>query len=235
MLVCTTHRSEKEEIMDNFDLQGKALEEIFRDLEQVNRLLGGNQITLSGIKMILEKNPEISSLKIADIGCGNASLLKEVAEFGRRNGIGMELTGIDANIHAIEIAENNTMNYPEIKFLAQNIFSEGFKKMEFDVILCTLTLHHFKDDQIRQLIRLFLKCSKLGVVINDLQRSRLAYYLFQGFSRVFMKNDIARQDGLTSILRSFKEEDLQRYGRNLKVEQKISRRWAFRYQWVLFK
>lgn len=235
MFVQTTYRSNQAEIMDDFDLQGKALEEIFHDLEKVNRLLGGYNVTLNGINMVLKKYPGTTSLKIADIGCGNGSLLKEVADFGRRNDIRMELIGIDVNKHAIEIARNNTLNYPEISFKAQDIFSEGFKKKEFDMILCTLTLHHFQDDKVRRLIKIFLKCSRLGVVINDLQRSRLAYYLFQGFSRLFMKNDIARKDGLTSILRSFKREDLERYGRNLKVTQIISRKWAFRYQWVLVK
>ena len=229
-------RSSDLEIMDDFALKGQELEETLKDLDKVNKWLGGNKITLEGIEK-LEKNSRSSRpLRIIDVGCGNGSLLKEVADFGRKRGIPMELVGIDANVHAIEIARKNARTYENISFEALDVFSKEFEAKETHILLCTLTLHHFEDKEIILLLKRFVNMSTLGVVINDLQRSRVAYYLFELFCAAFIHNEIARKDGLVSIRKSFRKEDLLRYADHLAVQkQEISWKWAFRYQWILTK
>ncbi len=229
-----TYRSSEEEIMDDFYLQGEELKQTLEDLDKVNRWLGGNRITIEGIQKLLPENPS-GTIKIMDVGCGNGTLLREIASYGRRKGLNFELLGIDANEHAIEIARGLASNMLEISFLPLNIFSEAFEKTEADIILCTLTLHHFRDSQIRELLKLFLSNSRLGVVINDLERNPIAYQLFQAFCSVFIHNEIARKDGLISIRRGFRLEDLEKFGKELQIRQEISWKWAFRYQWILYK
>ena len=46
-------RSEEEEIMDDFDLQGPNLKEPCEDLDKVNKWLGGNEITLEGVEKVI--------------------------------------------------------------------------------------------------------------------------------------------------------------------------------------
>lgn len=232
----TKARSQQPEIMDNFDLQGKELEKTLKDLDKVNSLLGGNEITVEGVEKVLGSSCFLPPLRIVDVGCGNGSILKEVAQMGRQKGVKMQLVGIDANENAIPIAQENTKDYPEISFRALDVFSEEFKSMDVDIIMCTLTLHHFSDEEIKKLLKLFSMQAKMGVVINDLQRSKWAYYLFKLFCFFFIRNEINRKDGLTSILRSFKKRDLENYGKNLEVrKQIIKKKWAFRFQWVLLK
>ena len=224
------------EIMDDFGLNGPELKNTLRDLEKINSWLGGNKITKDGVEKLLNSRIKGKTIKIADIGCGNGAMMRKLAVWGRNKGYSFEFVGIDANSHAIQIAEELSKDYPEISFLSLNVFSDDFGKMEFDIILCTLTLHHFSDSEIEQLMRNFSEMAKVGVVINDLQRSKAAYYLFKAFCRAFSIREINRKDGLTSILRSFKKEDLVRYGRGLNVKrQEINYKWAFRYQWILFK
>lgn len=235
-IINTKDRSNRREIMDDFELQGEALRKTLDDLDKVNKWLGGNKVTLEGVEKTLKSACFAQPVSIMDVGCGNGSLLKEVADYGRSRGIKMKLQGVDANEHTISLARENTKDYPEITFEALDIFSEEFKAKEVDIILCTLTLHHFRDKEIEDILHNFSNICKLGIVINDLQRSRIAYYLFEAFCALFIKNEIARKDGLTSVLRSFKKDDLEWYGRNLNMrDQKIAWKWAFRYQWVLLK
>ncbi|UJH91609.1 methyltransferase domain-containing protein [Antarcticibacterium sp. 1MA-6-2] len=148
----------------------------------------------------------------------------------------MRLTGIDANPHAIAIAERTSEYYPEIKYKTINIFSDNFKQETFDIVTCTLTLHHFKNDQIEEILQDFYQKSKIGVVINDLHRSRQAYHLFRAFCKVFIDNKIARDDGLTSILRGFKKKDLKKFAAGIQAKkQEIRWKWAYRYQWIIEK
>jgi hypothetical protein len=86
------------------------------------------------------------------------------------------------------------------------------------------------------LISVFERNSRIGIIINDLQRSALAYRLFQGLCFVFRLNDMSREDGLTSILRGFKKSELKRFSENLNFKKySIHWKWAFRYQWIIQK
>jgi len=232
----TTKRTDEAEIMDDFELRGLDLEKTLEDLDNINKWLGGNKITLQGVKKLLNGKFKANIIQIADIGCGNGAILREIAKWGRSKNYKFQLTGIDANPHTIEIAEKLSAYYPEIQYSTLNIFNEDFKSREFNIILCTLTLHHFKNQEIIGILNNFYKQAKIGIVINDLHRSRMAYFLFQAFCRVFINNEIARKDGLTSILRGFKRKDLQRLASNIPAEhQKILWKWAFRYQWIIKK
>ncbi len=232
----TSKRSEEAEIMDDFELKGEELEQTLNDLEKINKWLGGNKITLDGIQLLLKDIPKATIIRIADVGCGSGAVLREIANWGRNQKFDLELIGIDANPYAIEIAQRKSDYYPEIKFEALNIFSEAYKKQEYDIVLCTLTLHHFKNEEILELLTIFKNQSRLGIVINDLQRSKVAYVLFQAFCRVFINNEIARKDGLTSILRGFKKKDLSELSEKIPARKhKIQWKWAFRYRWILLK
>lgn len=234
--VSTKFRSNQKEIMDDLDFRGKELESNLEDLDRVNRLLGGYKITLDGIEKILGSSCYAQPVHITDVGCGNGSMLREVAKMGRQRGVKMKLLGIDISEPSIEIARNKSREFPEISFETRNVNSNEFQDTKTDIILCTLTLHHFTNEEIEGLMKIFEKSCTMGIVINDLQRSKVAYYLFKLYCAFFMKNEVAKKDGLTSILRSFKKKDLEWYGRNLKMrKQMISWKWAFRWKWVLLK
>ena len=113
--------------------------------------------------------------------------------------------------------------------------SDAFDQLEYDIVLCTLFLHHFKDSDLLSLLESLKQKAKLGIVINDLHRHWLAYVLFAFISRILL-NPMAREDGLTSILRGFKKKDLVRYASMLRLKSyHIRWRWAFRYQWIITK
>ena len=232
----TSRRTDESEIMDDFDLQGQELGKTLNDLDNINAWLGGNKVTINGIEKLLNGTSRAGIIRIADIGCGNGAMLRKLADWGKKRNYNFQLTGIDANAHAIDFGEKLSRDYPEINFRDLNIFSNEFKALEFDIILCTLTLHHFKDEEITGLLAQLYSQANKGIVINDLHRSSVAYILFKAFCAVFVDNEIARKDGLTSILRGFKRSDLKRYKAKLPGNLHIINwKWAFRYQWIIDK
>ena len=233
-LVNTTYRSNAVELMDDFSVGGDLLRDTLDKLDNINKWLGGNQVTLNGIKKIIKGHPKDKPISILDLGCGSGDMLRRVAAFGIKKGYTFELIGIDANAEAIKYAKELSVNYKEISFLELDIFSDEFKKLEYDVVLTTLFLHHFKEDQLVGLLKPVLDKSRVGIVVNDLHRHSLAYYLFKLLGLV-IKNDMVKQDGLTSILRGFKRSDLKDISKGLKVESHIRWKWAFRYQWIINK
>ena len=233
-LVDTSHRSSEMEIMDDFTMEGALFRDTLDKLEIINRFLGGNSVTINGLKNLLKNQSKNKTITIVDLGCGNGDILRDVAKFGRKNNYSFNLTGIDANLAAIEYAKELSKEYSELSFKTIDVLSEDFKKQSYDVVLCTLFLHHFKNEELISFLKTTTNKATIGVVVNDLHRHKLAYYLFKliGF---FIKNKMVRQDGLTSVLRAFKRKDLENIAKEIKVHFSIQWKWAFRYLWILKK
>ena len=230
--ISTKNRTDKEELMDDFSIGGDLLRDTLDKLENINRWLGGNLMTVRALKKVLKNHPKEQELTIADIGCGHGDILRDVAKFGRKNGYKMKLIGMDANPTAIAYANELSSEFSELSFKTEDIFSEAFKHRKFDVVLATLFLHHFKEEQLTSFLGNTLKQTKIGIVVNDLHRHKLAYYLFMLLS-VFIKNNMIIEDGLTSVLRGFKRNELAHISKKLKVKPQISWKWAFRFEWIL--
>ena len=207
--ISTKQRSEKEELMDDFSIGGDLMRDTLDKLEKINRWLGGNKVTINGLKEILKNHPKEKELSIVDIGCGHGDILRDVAIFAKKNGYKVNLIGIDANPTAIDYAKELSKNYSEINFETEDIFSEKFKNRKFDIVLATLFLHHFKEKQLVSFLDNTYRQTKIGIVVNDLHRHKVAYYLFLLLS-IFISNKMIIEDGLTSVLRGFKRGDLKK-------------------------
>ena len=234
MPVDTTFRSTAPEIMDDFAMEGEILRDALDKIASINQLLGGNKVTLDGVKTLITGKPFDQVIRITDIGCGNGDMLRTLADYAKKQGLHFILKGIDANKFTINHAESLSVNYPNITYACKDIFEDLNKDEPCDIMLCTLTLHHFKDEEIIDLLNNFNRSATMGIVINDLQRSAVAYYLFKALCYVFRLNDMSREDGLVSILRGFKRADLLRYSKQLNLKSSsIKWKWAFRYQWII--
>ncbi len=235
-MIDTTHRTTAIESMDDFAMQGEELREALDKIADINHLLGGNSLTISGIKKLLANVPKNKIITIVDVGCGNGDMLREISKFGREYDRKFVLIGIDANQFTINHAKKLSGNFSNILYKCENIFEVGFAELNTDIVLCTLTLHHFSDDDIITLMREFIENAKIGVIVNDLHRSKIAYRLFEIVCNVFALNKMSREDGLISILRGFKKEELERFSKKLQLKNySIQWKWAFRYQWIISK
>ena len=232
--ISTKKRTDKEELMDDFSIGGDLLRDTLDKLENINRWLGGNAMTVKSLKKVLKNHPKEQELTIADIGCGHGDILRDVAKFGRKNGYKMRLIGMDANPTAIAYAKKLSTEFSELSFITEDIFSKEFKERTFDVVLATLFLHHFKEDPLVSFLENTLRQTKIAILVNDLHRHTLAYYLFMLLS-VFIKNKMIIEDGLTSVLRGFKRKDLVKISQRIQVKSQISWKWAFRFQWIIQK
>ena len=236
MALNTAHRTDRPEMMDDFEMEGEVLRDALDKIAKINKLLGGNKLTLQGVQYLLKSFSKTDEIVIVDVGCGNGDMLRNLAEFALENKLNFRLIGIDANNFTVTHATKLSSSYSNISYNCQDIFSEAFNEFKYDIVLCTLTLHHFKDQEIKNLLQTFYSNASIGIVINDLQRSALAYRLFQGLCVVFNLNEMSREDGLTSILRGFKRNELESFSKKLKFSNyKIHWKWAFRYQWIISK
>jgi SAM-dependent methyltransferase len=230
------HRSTQSEIMDDFDLKGDDMKKVLTDLKNVNKWLGGNNISIKGIIKLLLEGAKEQTITILDLGCGDGEILRECARFAVKEGYNFQLIGIDANTFILEEARRRSMDFENITFLEKDVFSSEINELDYDIALCTLFLHHFSNEDLKVLIQRFLDHAKIGVVVNDLHRSRLAFWLFKMVSYLLLKTSIARTDGLISVARGFKRKELETLSKEINSSVSvISWKWAFRYSWILKK
>lgn len=229
-----TNRSDGIEIMDDLDCKGKVVNQTLRELEFINRTLGGNQITVSGVRFLIKKNSK-QSLKVVDLGCGGGDMLHLLAnDFGKKN-LTAEFIGIDANPHIIEFATNH-INNRHIRFLAVNILSPEFRTQTFDIALATLFFHHFSSEQLSYILRQLYVQARAGIVINDLHRHPLAYYSIKLLTKLFSKSAMVKFDAPLSVLRGFSRKELEQILEGAGIKSySLSWRWAFRWKVVIWK
>ena len=215
------------EIMDDLSISGSVVAQTLRELDTINQLLGGNQISLSAFKKVL-KSSKIDSF--ADLGCGSADILK------RMSGLcpSAQYVGFDANPHIIDYAVDNVATHKNISALEENIFSSSFQNRSFDVIHCCLFLHHFTHDELVDLFKQFNKQAKKAIIVNDLHRHFLAYYSIKWITRLFSKSFMVRNDAAVSVARGFKKSELTSILSDAGISNyTLKWKWAFRWQLVI--
>ena len=223
-------RSTDIEIMDNLQCSGEVVHQTLRELETINSLLGGNDVTLDGIHklMLVQKSGPVS---VADLGCGSGEMLRLIRKWSGKKGIDLQLTGYDANPNIIAYAENHTPAECLIKYEALDIFSEDFKTRKFDIVTGTLFFHHFTNDELITFFSQVKKQLRLGLIINDIHRHWFAYYSIRWLTKFFSKSVMVQYDAPLSVLRAFKKKEL------IEILEKagfksysIKWMWAFRWQ-----
>jgi len=233
MKVNFRQRSYEEELMDDLQSSGEVIEQTLKELEIINRLLGGNYITLRGIEKKLKdevKNGE--PISIVDLGCGGGDMLVLIAKWARKKGISLKLIGVDANPHIVAYAQSHTQDYPEISYLSLDIFSSEFQKESYDLFITSLFTHHFEEERLVELFRLIKQQSRLGFINNDLHRHWLAFYSIKWLTRLFSKSKMVQNDAPLSVLRGFKRKELREILKKANIDD-FSLRWMWAFRWQL--
>ena len=232
-------RSQEEEIMDDLSCSGEVVDQTLRELDIINRRLGGNFLSVQGLKTLTANHPKEVPLTIADLGCGGGDIMILMARWLRKNGFKAKLIGIDANPNIIRYAEQHCSDYPEISFQCLDIFSEQFSALQFDMVHSSLFTHHFTHPQLVTLFSQLKQQTRLGIIINDLQRHWLAYYSIKLITRFFSKSAMVRNDAAVSVARGFHKDELKAVLAAAGLQQyTIDWKWAFRWKvvvWVDFR
>jgi 2-polyprenyl-3-methyl-5-hydroxy-6-metoxy-1,4-benzoquinol methylase len=226
-------RSEEIEIMDDLNCAGAVVDQTLRELETINKFLGGNYVTINGIERLLCKKTS-KSFVIGDLGCGGGDILKLIYTWSIGKKITLDLIGIDANPHIIDFAKRNTKNFPSLHFEAVDIFSDAFKAKQFDIIIGTLFFHHFHEDQLVNFFKQAKNQVRIGLVINDIHRHWFAYHSIKILTKIFSKSAMVKFDAPLSVMRAFRKKELINILEKAEIKNyNIRWMWAFRWQVII--
>lgn len=228
----TRHR--EEELMDDVSMSYEKLQLVYADIDRANAFLGGNKGLLQAVENLVLEHPK-KKYSLLDVGCGNGQMLRKLCLFFRSRNLEISLIGIDINEKAITLAQASSKDFPEITFSKADVLRENLELPQADFVVSTVTMHHISEESVPVFLAQLQKMAHIGIVINDLQRSRLAYTLFKFFSAIFIKTKEAKNDGLVSIRSGFTKKELWQYSVGLpQYHHTIQWKWAFRYVWTWY-
>ena len=222
------HRSTESELLDSPHIPKELLFQNLRELDFINRTLGGHSITMNGIKKLVTKKNK--TYHIIDLGCGSGDTMKRIAGWARAKGYIVKLTGVDKNADVINYMNDNCKDYSEISGVVSDYRDFLKNGNTIDIIHCSLFCHHLKDGELAELFSYLKRYAKTGFVINDLHRNWFAYYGVQIITHLFNGSALSKNDGPISILRAFKLKELNTLLQKVQIQNySINWKWAFRY------
>jgi 2-polyprenyl-3-methyl-5-hydroxy-6-metoxy-1,4-benzoquinol methylase len=144
---------------------------------------------------------------LLDVGCGGGDVPVLLARWAARDGLRLEITAIDPDPRASRFAADHH-RASGVTFRQATSAALVREGRSYDFVVSNHVLHHLAADEFAAFLADSAKLCHGRVIHNDLRRNALAYALFFAGSWPFTGSFI-RQDGLTSIRRSYTAAELR--------------------------
>ncbi len=169
-----------------------------RNLRQLNRHFGSYRLIDHFLRRWLRPR---SRLRILDLATGSGDIPRLVVDYARSVGAGVAVDAVDQQPSTLEIARSLSENYPEIDFLEGDVLSFG--EEPYDLVLCSLALHHFQEEGAVTLLKRCRQLSNKYVLVSDLRRGLLATVGVYLLTTFVFREPMTRVDARLSAERAF--------------------------------
>jgi ubiquinone/menaquinone biosynthesis C-methylase UbiE len=191
-------RNRLPELMDDPALSGHQHARALRALNRVNRLFGMDQ-RLSDCARTLGRRKRLSVL---DLGSGGGGLLNHLS--GELSA--SLLIGLDNSPFSLK--QVRRWNGRSIRCVCADARRIPLADNSVDIVVSSLVLHHFDEEDVIRVLREAARISRQGVVIGDLSRSRLALILTWLTTRTISRSRVFHIDGVRSVRAAFRPREL---------------------------
>jgi len=207
-------RSLKPERIDTGDYTPEEYATFLREIRFINQRLG-DRAAIENTLLAEITRLDLKEFSVLDVGAGTGELLSVIAEFARSGIRNTRLVGLDLNgLSTNEIAAESK-KYIEISPVRGDALSLPFADDSFDYSICSLFTHHLTDDQIIRVLPEMSRVARRGIVVVDLERSPMAWFLYQLFCIAYRISPLVRQDGSLSIRKGFRVDEFERFAERL--------------------
>jgi len=214
-------RSTLLEMIDDMSVTDERIDAALQELKVINRFLGGDYVSRAGIIQLIRRVPKNLPLRILDCGAGGSGLPNVLRSLNRT----VDVTALDLNLRACQYS---AFHVPSMNVVNGSAFRLPFSDRSFDIVHASLFCHHFGADDLCVLLAEWSRVARLGIVINDLRRSAVAFLAITLLTRLFSRSTMVRHDAPISVRRGFLKKDLSEISSG-HDRVSITRHWAFRW------
>jgi len=187
------------ELMDRPQPVTAELVSDLRNLRQLNRHFGSYALIRHFLRRWVQPG---ARLRVLDLATGSGDIPRLVVEYAREIGAETTVDAIDQQSSTLEIARGLSTGYPEIDFRQGDVLSFG-EEGQYDIVLCSLALHHFDETAAVRLLERCRGLSRSFVLVSDLRRGVLASVGVYLLTALIYREPMTRTDGRLSAARAF--------------------------------
>lgn len=191
------------EIIDGPAVPFKDMTCCMTDIARVNALFGGRMVTMVHVRRLLAALPPDRLITVLDVGTGAGDIPRALVRWARRQGRRIRIFALDRDAATLRIAAALVRDYPEITFLRGDALALPVRADAVDLTISAMTLHHLEPDAGVRYLAEMDRAARVGFVVNDLVRSRLAHWVVWVITRFITRSAISRHDGPLSVRRSY--------------------------------
>lgn len=195
-------RSQKLERIDTGDYTPAEYDRFLREIRFINWFTGDLRTLRKTLFRAIERDG-LYEFSVLDVGAGSGEILAGIRKFAGETGRKAHLTGLDLN----EVS-TGSIKTAGINAVRGDALHLPFADNSFDYAICSLFTHHLADEKVVEVLREMARVASRGIFVIDLHRHPAAYALYKVFCAVFRISPLVREDGLLSIQRSFKPNEL---------------------------
>src|SRR5438105_6643385 len=197
------------ELMDRPQLVSSELEKDLRNIRQLNRFFGSHRLILHFLRRWIKPGDHVC---IVDLATGSGDIPRLIIDYVQKIGAKVEVDALDRQSATLEIARKLSGNYPEISYIDANIL-EWQPADPYDIVLCSLVLHHFSDEDAVRVLRRCRELSRKFVLVSDLRRGLLATAGVYFLTALIFREPMTRYDARLSAVRAFSFKELDKLAR----------------------
>ncbi len=212
-----------DELLDHPDADPATVAASLHHIARANFWFGGWWAVRKGLARVLANVRPCARLTLLDVGTGNGDLPERAVGWARRRGITLIPVGLERHRTAAALARDRGM-----ATLIGCAGSLPVRPGSVDLVLASQLAHHLSPSANIAFFQAAQRIARVGVVVADLRRSRLAFAGFWLGSRFFRFDPATRADGLTSVLRGFLPDELAGLLRQAGIRARVERSPGFR-------
>ena len=196
------------ELMDDPACDPVLLERTYAQFAVVNRLVSGwRRLYVETLRPVLAK---AASPTLLDVGFGGGDIPRRLSRWASRDGIDLAVTAIDPDPRAAAYVARlgSRAGGGRVEFRSASSSDLVAEGRRFDVVVSNHLLHHLDAAALQQLLADSEQLAGRLALHNDLRRSVLAHRAYGLATRPLAGSSFLRTDGLLSIRRSYRPDEL---------------------------
>ena len=182
------------------------------ELAWLNRWFGGHRVLRWSLRQLYRPPDTFTML---DVGAATGDTARVVSEAFPQ-----------ARVTCLDWKARNLRTAPQPK-IAGDAFALPFIDAAFDVVHCSLFLHHFTDDHVVLLLAEMRRCARRAVVVQDLERNPLAYYFLPSTAWILGWSSIILHDGPVSVEAAFHADELEQLAGRARLAAQVQSHWPW--------
>ncbi len=227
-LLPTLSRRLRPEVMDQPGLAPGLHRAALRGLGRINFWSGSAGILWRPIAALARTASR--PIRVLDLAAGGGDVAIRLWRKARRAGLPVSVDGCDISPVAVEHAARLAgRRRADVRFFVADALTADLPT-GYDVVTCSLFLHHLTDDDAVTLLRRMGAAAGRLVLVNDLVRSRAGLLLAQVGTRLLSLSPVVHVDGPRSVEGAYTIEEARTLADRAGLGgATVGRRWPCRF------